>query len=146
MQIILLEDLKNLGKKGDVKNVSDGYARNFLLPRKMAQIATNQAISEAETRKKKAAINSQENTEKLKELADTWKEKKVVIKSKEKDGKLFGSVSTKDIVKILDSEGLKIKESGIVLKGSIKKTGQYEVEIKLAQNISTKIILEIQGK
>lgn len=145
MKIILIQDVSNLGKKGDIKEVAEGYARNFLLPRKLAQLATEQTVKDAEIRRKKEAAEQEKTLENMRKLAAVWKGRAIVLKSNEKKGKLFGSISAKDIAQALEKEGLNIKYDKIVLENPIKNTGNYEVEIMLAPGASTKIKLEVLG-
>lgn len=146
MKVILLQDMKALGKRGDIKDVSEGYARNFLLPRKLAQTATEGAVKIAEVKKARDAAAEKANLEKLRELAEKLKNRKITIKSREKKGKLFGSISAKDIVSGLKKENLELSEKSIILKEAIKKIGEYKIGIKLANGIETQIILEVKGE
>jgi len=145
MKIILIGDVKNLGKKGDIKEVAEGYARNFLFPQKLAEAATQSAVEKIAAEKNKEDEERLNRLDNLKKKAASLKEKEFVIKSKEKDGKLFGSVSGKDIAKILSENGFDVKEKNIILKNVFRKTGSYEIKIELAKEISAKIKLKIQG-
>ena len=145
MKIILLENIKALGKKGDVKEVAEGYARNFLLPKNLAEFATEESIKKVELKKEKDQASEEAKLKELKDLAEKLKKQSVVISTKEKDGKLFGSITAKKIAKELEKEGLKVSENSIILKEAIKKTGDFEIQIKLAENLETKIKLEIKG-
>ena len=146
MKIILTQDIKTLGKKGDVKDVADGYARNFLFPQKLAQAATGAAIENAAVEKEKEKQRTEENSQKMRALAGTLKEKEIVLKSKEKGGKLFGSISAGDIAEKLKQSGIDLKEENIILKNPIKKTGEYEIEIQLDKDIRSKIKLTVSGE
>ncbi len=143
MQIILLQDVKNLGKKGEVKNVSDGYVRNFLFVKKLARLATKDALNQLELNKKKEKEIELENLEKVKKLAVELKDKLIEIKAKGKDGKLFGSILPKDILKVLNNAGVNIQEKDIAMPAHIKEIGEYEIKINLNQDIETKIKLKI---
>lgn len=145
MKIILLQDVKSLGKKGDVKEVADGYAQNFLLPKKIAEIATENVVRIFQSQREKEQKNKIAEKEQMKKIIDTLKSKKISISAKEKGGKLFGSVTAKNIAEVLEKEGLNISESSIIIKKAIKKTGEYEIEIKLMEGIETKITLEVKG-
>lgn len=146
MKVILLQDIKSLGKKGDVKDVSEGYARNFLLPKKMAEIATEEAMKNIMARKEKEKAENAKNTEKMRELAGILKNREVVIKSKEKKGKLFGSISAKEIAGGLKADGVEIASDKIILGSPIKKIGEYAIKIKLAADIQTEIKLKVEGE
>jgi len=145
MKIILLQDVKNLGKKGDIKEVADGYAQNFLFPKKIATLATDSAIKNAQAQKEEEAKSEKAKNEELQKLANELKSKKIIITAKEKDGKLFGSIAAKDIAEELKKQGLNISEGSIIIKETIKKIGGYEVGIKLSKEIETKIIVNIKG-
>jgi large subunit ribosomal protein L9 len=95
MKVILLQDIKNIGRQGDIKDVSDGYARNFLLPKKLAEIATPEATQKVETIKAQQAEVQKADLEKTQALAESLQGREVLIQAKEKDGKLFGSINAK---------------------------------------------------
>jgi large subunit ribosomal protein L9 len=146
MKVILLQDVKSLGKRGDVKDVAEGYARNFLFPKKMAEVATPEAVKSVEVRKAQEKAETEAHLEEMRKIAGALKEKTIVLKSKEKNGKLFGSITARDILHELKKENLEVEEKNIILKNPIKKIGAYEVEIELAEKIGTKIRLEVQGE
>ena len=140
MKVILLQDVKKLGKKGDVVSTSDGYARNFLFPRNLAQEATDSnlhvlnAKKDVERRKKTAEIEA------AKKLADDLRDKVVKIDAKAGDsGKLFGAITSKDIAdKINDQFNVKVDKKKIVMD-TIKIAGTYNIEVKLYPEVSTKM-------
>jgi large subunit ribosomal protein L9 len=146
MQIILTQDVKNLGKKGELKNVSDGYARNFLFAKKLAEIASKEAIERLDSLRKKEKIAELENLEKIKKLAVGLKDRLVEIKAKEKEGKLFGSISEKDVARELSKVGFDIAEKSILIPAHIKEVGEYEVKISLMQGVETKIKLKVSAE
>lgn len=147
MKVILLKDVKNVGKKGDVVNASDGYARNYLFPRKLAEEATNANVNvlnqkkEVERRKKLAEI------EEAQKLADSLKGKTIKIYTKAGEGgRLFGAVTTKDISEALKKQlGVDIDKKKI-LSDTIKQLGNYEVELKVYTDIATKVVVSIVEK
>lgn len=140
MKVILLKDVKSVGKKGDVVNAADGYARNFLFPRKLAEEATDANMhilnkkNETERKKKTAEI------EEAQKLANELKDKVVKIIGKAgENGKLFGAITSKDIAVALNKQcNLDVDKKKIVTD-TIKLLGTYEVEVKLYPEISTKI-------
>lgn len=129
---------------GDVKEVSDGYARNFLLPKKLAEAATETGIKNVENLKNKMAEAEQADLEKNQQLAESLQDREILIQVKEKDGKLFGSVNAKMIAKELKKEVLDIDEKSVILAEPIKKVGEYDVKIELGHGIETfvKVIVE----
>lgn len=146
MKIILLEDVKSLGKKGDVKEVAEGYGRNFLIPKKMAAFATPEAVKNAEALKVEKRQKEVAKLENLRNIAGKLKSQEIILKAKEKDGKLFGSITPKDISVSLGSRGFDISEKAIIIKEAIKKTGQYEIAINLGQGIEAKFNLIVEGE
>lgn len=143
MKVILLENVNSIGKKGDVKEVSEGYARNFLLPKKLAAIATKAAIVQAETKKKNEAEEERIHIDLIKKEAEKLRGEKVEIAMKGKDGKLFGSVGVKDIIGKLKEKGFEIKEKDLMLKFPIKKAGEYPVEVVFESKIKSGITVII---
>lgn len=140
MKVILLQDVKKLGKKGDVVSTSDGYARNFLFPRNLAQEATDSnlhvlnAKKDVERRKKTAEIEAAQK------LADDLRDKVVKMDAKAGDsGKLFGAITSKDIAdKINEQFKVKVDKKKIVMD-TIKIAGTYNIEVKLYPEVSTKM-------
>ena len=145
MKIILLQDAKSLGRRGDVKEVSDGYARNFLLPKKIAEIATPESIKKAEITKKKYSEEEAAKLEKSKEIAKKMASLELLLSVKETDGKLFGSVSAKDIAQELKNRDFDIAEKSIKLEEAIKKIGDYKITVELDAHIKVEVKLRVQG-
>ena len=145
MKVILLQDIKSLGKRGDVKEVAEGYARNFLFVKKLAEIATNSGVKKVEAIKKKQVELQQMDLEKTQELASQLEGKAITINVKEKDGKLFGSVQAKDLLKELKKEDIIISEKSIVLDSPIKELGEYEVRVELDHGIESSIMVLVES-
>lgn len=145
MKVILLQDVKNLGKKWDIKEVSGGYARNFLLPKKLVEIADDSALKKIEKLKEKEVQSQKEGLEKTQEIATALQGREVVISVKEKEGKLFGSISAKDIVKALKKDNVILPPSAIELESPIKEVGEYEVRIKLDHGIEVQLSVLVEG-
>lgn len=140
MQIILLQDVKDLGRKGDLKNVSDGYARNFLFAKKLAEKATKEAIERLTLARKKEKSMELAKMEGFRKIVDSLKDKNIQIKAPGKNGKLFGSITVKDIVRELKKENIEVDDKSIELEGRhIKKVGEHEVRIVLAPGVESKI-------
>jgi large subunit ribosomal protein L9 len=138
MKVIFLQDVPNVAQTGQVKEVADGYARNYLIPRKLAALAQPQAVSQMETRTKKMEGRL---IAEIKELASQLEGKEVSLKAKAgaKD-KLYGSITSADIAaELKNATGLEIDKRKIELEEPIRQLGSYEVTIKLGQDIIPKI-------
>lgn len=138
MKIILLEDVKSLGKKGEIVNVSDGYARNMILPKKLGVEATGKNLNDLKLQNQHAEKVAQENLEAAQAFAASLKDKKVEVKMKSgKDGRTFGSISTKEIAESAKSQlGLELDKKKMLLKDPIKALGSYEIQIKLHPQVT----------
>ena len=133
MKIILLQDEKRLGKKGDIMEASEGYARNYILPKKIGVEATPKNLNDLKLKKANEDKIAQENLEKAKELAALIETKSVVVKMKAgENGKAFGAVSGKEIVSALkEQHDIEVDKKKIQLADNIKNFGCYEVPVKL---------------
>jgi large subunit ribosomal protein L9 len=147
MKVILLKDIPNLGFQDDIKEVANGYARNFLFPKKLVQIADKKSLEELFNRKQKRAAQEAKLTAEAQETVKLLEKTVITIKTKsQKDGKLFGSVTCADIAKnILSSTNQEIAENNILLKEPIKKIGEYKVKIRIYKDISATIKVQIIG-
>lgn len=144
MKVILKADVKGSGKKGDILEVSDGYAKNFLIKKGLAEIATASGINEINQKKKADAYHKAETVKATKELAVKLNgmEVPVAIKVGE-NGKAFGSVTTANIASSLSSLGFEVDKKKITIKETIKSVGTYEAEIWLMEGISAKIKVNV---
>lgn len=147
MKVILLTDVKGSGKKGDIINCSDGYARNFLLPRKLAVEATSGNLTELNNHKASVEHKRAVNRENSAELKKRLESSKIVIEAKCGDnGKLFGAVTSMDIEKAIKKQvGIEVEKRKIVFPDTIKATGEYEITVKLFEDISAKVKAEIKS-
>ncbi len=148
MKVILLEDVKGLGKKGDVVNAKDGYARNFLLPKGLAKEATEgnvKVLQEQKTAKKK---RKEEELQQAKSLAEKLSKLTVEIESTAgENGKLFGSITTKDIAQALQSQyKIKIDRRKIEMDNNIKDLGITEVKAKVYANVTATFKVNVKEK
>ena len=144
MKVILLEDVRGTGKAGDVANVSDGYARNMLIPRGLAVEATAQNIKQLEKKKEAMAKKFAEDKAAALELKKKLEEVTVEVRTKAgKDGKVFGSVTSKDIADALNKMGFDIDKKKIQLDSPIKATGMTDVNVKLFTEISGKVKVNV---
>ncbi len=141
MKVILLENVKSLGKKGEIVNVNDGYARNFILPKKLGVEATGKNLNDLKLQKNNEKKVAQENLDAAKELAAELSARKgeLAIKVGE-GGRTFGSVSSKEIaVAVKDQMQLDIDKKKIQLKESIKSLGTHIVTVKLHPEVSAEL-------
>jgi len=144
MKIILLQDNKKLGKKGDIVNVSDGFAFNSLFPQKLAEPATKQALANMEKTNEQQEKEVIEQKKQLSKDAKKIDKKKITIKSQAKDGKLFGSVTKKDIaVAIADEHGVTVEEKDVLLGTPLKELTTQEIEIDYGNGVKAGVIVTI---
>lgn len=138
MKIILLQDEKKLGKKGDIVEVSEGYARNFVLPKKIGVEATAKNLNDLKLQKSNEAKVAQEQLDQAKAMAELLASKEVVVGIKAgENGRTFGSVSTKEIGQALKAQtGIEVDKKKLVLPEAIKSFGVYEVPIKLHPKVT----------
>ncbi|MFU0833148.1 MAG: 50S ribosomal protein L9 [Oscillospiraceae bacterium] len=141
MKVVLLQDVKGAGKKGELVQVSDGYARNFLLPRKLAKEANAQVMSELKSAESARQWRIQKETEEAKAAAASINGKTIRLFAKAgQGGRLFGSITSKEIAEELKkSFQVDVDKRKIVLNGDIRAFGTYECEVKLYTGISAKI-------
>lgn len=145
MKVILTQDVKAQGKKGDLINVSDGYARNFLFPKGLAVEANKQALNELEGKKGAEAYRRNLEEEKARNIAERMKEITVKMSAKAgSGGKLFGSITSKDVAEALKAQfKIDIDKRKIELKDGIKTCGTTEVPVKLYTGISGSFKVEV---
>ncbi|MBW7573233.1 50S ribosomal protein L9 [Caproiciproducens faecalis] len=148
MKVVLLEDIKGSGKKGELINVSDGYARNYLFPRKLAKEANAQAMNELKNAAEAKAFKIQSEIDAAKQTAEKINEKSVKLYAKAgQGGKIFGSVTAKEIAEELKKVyKVDIDKRKIVLDADIKAFGTYECEIKLYNGITAKVFAVVGEK
>ena len=145
MKVYLLEDVKGQGKKGEIINVSDGYAQNFLFKKNLASPATADVINSVEIKNKTVAYHKEQERLAAIEKAAQLKGRKIVLKARHgEQGKIFGSITAKEIAESLLSAGEKIDKKDIELKAPIKETGEYPLSVRLYANISTEIIVVVE--
>jgi large subunit ribosomal protein L9 len=145
MKVILLADVKNLGKKGELVNVAEGYARNYLIPRKLAQAATEGNIKQLEQEREALERKKARELNQARELSQKLSKTQVTLKVKAgEQGKLFGSITTKDIAEAIKSQlKVDVDKRKIELDEPIKSLGDYEVTIKLAPEVESKVYVKI---
>ena len=148
MKLILLEDVKGVGKKGDIVNKNDGYAINFLIPKKLAVEATNANLNDLELKKKSEAKRKKEELEEAQRLGAELNDKveKVKVKAGE-NGKVFGSVTNKEIASaLLEQTGIDIDKKKISFDDPIKMVGRRIVKVKLHPQVTVELTVEIAGE
>lgn len=147
MKVILRSDVDNLGRTGDIKQVAAGYARNFLIPRKLAQEATGAAIKWYEKGAERRAKQREGQVAKAQEIAGKLAGVHLSFsRPAGEQGKLFGSVGKTDISESLKASGFAIDKKAIVLAAAIKDVGDHEVELKLASEVTAKIKVSIVAR
>ena len=146
MKVIITQNIKGIGRIGDIKNVADGYGRNFLLTKGLAKIATDGAMKEVETLQKKAEATEKIELEKAQQATDDLKNLPFDLTRKASPkGTLFDGIEKKDIAELITSKvGYKIDEDAVKLEEPIKHIGKHTIKIELAPKITTEIILEIK--
>ena len=144
MKVVLKQDVKGLGKKGELVNASDGYARNFLFPKNLAVEANAQNMTELKNREQAAKYKVETETAEAKKNAAEISGKTIVITAKAgANGKLFGSVTAKEIAEKIEKDfGIKTDKRKITVE-DIKQFGTYEFEIKLYTGVSAKLIVRV---
>jgi len=144
MKVILLQDVKGQGKKGELVSVSDGYARNFLLPRNLAMIADSQAMNELRNKEASVQYHREMDKKAAEEAAATLKDKTITIHAKAgQKGKLFGSVTTKEVSEAIEKQlSVTVDKRKINMK-DIKAYGTYTAEIKFTQGVSASVTIEV---
>ena len=145
MKVVLLQDVKSIGKKDQLVNVSDGYARNFLFPRKLAKEATAGAINDVKTKESAKAHHKQEEINAANEVKAKIDGKSVVLKAKAgKEGKLFGAVTSKDVAAEMKKLfGIDIDKKKLVMD-DIKIFGSYDCTVKIYPEITAKITVRVE--
>ena len=148
MKVILKQDVKGLGKKESMIEASDGYARNYLIPRGLAVEATSSNMNVMKTKMEAEKSKRDRELAQAKALAEKVKNVTVVLKTKAgENGKLFGSITSKDISDMLKSSfNIDIDKKKINLTDAIKSLGTIEVEVKLFPGVSTKLTVKIEGE
>lgn len=148
MEVILLEDVKNVGKKGDVVKVNDGYGRNVLIKKNQAVEATNKNLNDWKLKKANDDKIAAENLEAAKELGKKIEASEITVAIKVGEGgKTFGSVSSKEIAEEVKAQlGFDVDKKKVQLKDAIKAVGTHEVKIKLHPQVTTTLKVNVTGK
>jgi len=146
MKVILLKDIKAQGKKGDVINVSDGYARNFLFPKGLAKEADSQSVAQLEAQAQAKAFHIEAEKQVARDLCKRLEELQVIIeKPAGSDGRLYGAVTTKEVAAVLESEHGIVIDKRKISADNIKSHGTYELSVKFYPDIAGKITVIVKG-
>jgi len=147
MQVLLLGNVSGLGRKGDVKQVKEGYYKNFLLPRKLAVAATSGNIKDAEEKRKNEIVQKERLLEEANEIAKKINGAKIVIKAKAKGDKLYGSITEKEVIDALkEKTNVQLDREHLKMTDHLKVVGQYEVPVSIGGKAEAKIVVEIKGE
>ena len=148
MKVILLADVKGQGKKNEVIEVSDGYGKNFLIPRKLAKLADAQSVNDAKTKESARLYRLETEKKEAVELAEKLKKITVTIKAScGGDGRLYGSVTAKDVAERLAADyGITVDKRKIVIKDPIKAYGKYALEVKLYPEVTGALNLVVAAE
>jgi len=144
MKVILTDEIRGLGTRGEIVTVKDGYARNFLIPKKLAREATTGNLKSIEQDKKKWALLAAQEKEQAQKAADSVKGMKVTIQKRVGDtGQLFGSVTANEIADALVAKGVQVEKRRIELDHPIKSLGVHDVEVRLHRDVTAHIQVEV---
>lgn len=145
MKVLLIKDVKSLGKAGEIKEVADGYGKNFLIAKGMALQATNEVLAKHKAEQKRAEAKEQEEIAKAKDLAEKLNSTKLTIRHKVgANGQLIGSVTNKDVSEELEKQfSIMIDRKNISLENKIKTIGIYELTCKLGHSINASLKIDI---
>ena len=148
MKVVLLQDVAGQGKKGDVVNVAEGYARNYLIPRGLAALASEGKMKELSVQKESAAQKSRKIEEVARELAGKLENIRVTVRTKTGEGgRLFGSVNNKDIADAVAAQHkITLDKKKLVVKEPIKQLGTYAVAVKLHPSVQAEIRVDVVGE
>lgn len=147
MKVVLLKDIKGKGKAGDIVNVSDGYASNYLFPNKLAVVGNAGNLNQAESKKQSDNYRKDQIRQEAFENAKKINGKEVTISVKiGENGKLFGSVTSKEIADEVSKLGVEVDKKKVELNDNIKSVGKYNVKIKLHPDVTAKCVVNVVAK
>ena len=147
MKVLLLKDVKNLGRAGEIKEVKEGYGQNFLIGKGLAKLATDAVIRQYQAQEKARLEEEAAHMAQLKELAKKLENVKVVIAKKiGANGSLFGALKKEDVAEALAKQGFEVDKKDIEMDGAIKATGIYEISAKLGHGMHPKFTVEVTAE
>ncbi len=147
MKVLLLKDVKSLGRAGEIKDVKDGYGQNFIIAKGYGKLATSAVIKQYEAEQRKLKEAKEQEAQDLRALAAKISKASVTITKKlGANGSLFGAIKKEEIADELAKQGIVIDKKDIDLSAQIKATGQYEAKVKLKYSISATLKVSVQGE
>jgi len=147
MKVLLIKDVKSLGKTGEIKEVKDGYGKNFLVAKGFAKVATDEVIAQWQEEQKEKAQKEAEEIAHLESLKEKIEKTELVIAKKlGANGSLFGAITNSDIADALKKSGIEVDKKLIHIDHAIKATGSYEADVKLGHGIHAKLKFEVVGE
>jgi large subunit ribosomal protein L9 len=148
MRVVFLDDVDGVARAGEIKNVADGYARNFLLPRKLAASATAATMQQAEKRAKQLAVEQEKLDTAAQKVAGQVAKTAIVITAKVgEEGRLFGSVTASDIAEEVNARaGTQLGHRQVSLAQAIKEVGTYQIDVSLTRNVKAQVTVEVKGE
>lgn len=148
MRVVFLDDVDGVARAGEIKNVADGYARNFLLPRKLAAAASTATVQQAEKRAKQIAVEDEKRDAAAQAVADELGKSPIVVTAKAgEEGRLFGSVTASDIAGEVNSRaGTQLGHRQVALGQPIKEVGTYQVDVNLTRNVKAQVTVEVKDE
>lgn len=147
MKVVLLKDVKGTGKKGEIKEVADGFAKNFLFKNGFAKLADKSAMSENSIQLEASKYHKAQELSAAKELAKTLEGKNVVLKIKcGENGKTFGSVTSKEVSEALEKIGITLDKKKIEVKEPIKAVGNYNLVARIYPEVTAKFVLSVEAE
>jgi len=148
MRVVFLDDVEGTARAGEIKNVADGYARNFLLPRKLAAPATTTTVQQAESRAKALAREQEKVDTAARAVADKVGSVSITISARAgAEGRLFGSVTATDIAEAVNARaGTSLEHRQVALEQPIKEVGTYAISVSLTRNVKAEVTIEVQAE
>ena len=148
MRVVFLDDVEGVARAGEIKNVADGYARNYLLPRKLAAAATTTMVQQAEARAKAIAREQEKVDEAARAVVAKLGDKPLVLKARAgEQGKLFGSVTASDIAAAINKRAkAEVEHRQVLLEAPIKEVGTFEVAVALTRNVRAQVTVAVEAE
>ncbi|MDR2033623.1 MAG: 50S ribosomal protein L9 [Helicobacteraceae bacterium] len=147
MKVLLLKEVKSLGRAGEIKEVKEGYGQNFLIAKGLAKLATDAVVRQWQAKEKARAEGEQARLEELKKLATKLESVTIkIVKKVGANGSLFGALKKEDVAEALKANGLEIDKKDIEMDGAIKATGLYEISVKLGRGIHPRFKADVVGE